>query len=72
VLNQVLISVGDPELTDRAVRRIQEDGNVWLGATTWHGRRLLRVAVSNWSTTEGDIDQTVAAIKDSVHRAKSG
>jgi glutamate/tyrosine decarboxylase-like PLP-dependent enzyme len=72
VLNQVLISVGDPELTDRAVKRIQEDGNVWLGATTWQGRRLLRVAVSNWSTTEGDIDQAVAAIRDSVHRAKAG
>jgi hypothetical protein len=34
----------------------------WLGGTTWHGRRLMRVSVSNHSTTEDDVDRSVAAI----------
>jgi glutamate/tyrosine decarboxylase-like PLP-dependent enzyme len=62
VLNQVLVRVGDAELTDRLERAIQDDGTCWLGATTWRGERLLRVAVSNWSTTETDADHVVETI----------
>ena len=56
VLNQVLVRVGDAELTDRVERAVQDDGTCWLGATTWRGERLLRISVSNWSTSEADID----------------
>jgi glutamate/tyrosine decarboxylase-like PLP-dependent enzyme len=62
VLNQVLVRVGDGRLTDLVERRVQQDGTCWLGATTWRGERLLRISVSNWSTTEVDIDASIAAI----------
>jgi glutamate/tyrosine decarboxylase-like PLP-dependent enzyme len=64
VLNQVLIRVGDAEVTDRLAEWIQDDGRVWLGATTWRGERLLRVSVSNWSTTEADIDLCARVIAE--------
>lgn len=64
VLNQVLIRVGDTELTNAVESRIQQEGVCWLGATTWRGERLLRVSVSNWSTTEDDIDRCVRAINE--------
>jgi glutamate/tyrosine decarboxylase-like PLP-dependent enzyme len=63
VLNQVLVRVGDEELTNLVERRVQEDGTCWLGATTWRGERLLRISVSNWSTGEADVDASVAAIE---------
>ena len=62
VLNQVLVRVGDADLTDRLERAIQDEGTCWLGATTWRGERLLRVAVSNWSTTEADVDLVAATV----------
>jgi glutamate/tyrosine decarboxylase-like PLP-dependent enzyme len=62
VLNQVLVGFGDDARTDRVVEAVQREGTCWLGATTWHGRRLMRVSVSNLSTTAQDIDQSVAAI----------
>jgi glutamate/tyrosine decarboxylase-like PLP-dependent enzyme len=62
VLNQVLVRVGDAELTDRLERALQDEGTLWLGATTWRGERLLRVSVSNWSTTEADVDRCVEVI----------
>jgi glutamate/tyrosine decarboxylase-like PLP-dependent enzyme len=62
VLNQVLVSFGSDERTDRVVEGVQREGTCWLGGTTWRGRRLMRVSVSNWSTTEADVDQSVAAI----------
>jgi glutamate/tyrosine decarboxylase-like PLP-dependent enzyme len=63
VLNQVLVRVGDEELTNRTERAVQEDGTCWLGATTWRGERLLRISVSNWSTGEADVDASVEAIR---------
>jgi glutamate/tyrosine decarboxylase-like PLP-dependent enzyme len=62
VLNQLLVRVGDGDVTDRVERRVQQDGTCWLGATTWRGERLLRISVSNWSTTEADVDLSVDAI----------
>ena len=62
VLNQVLIRVGDEQSTNRMERWLHDDGTLWLGATTWRGERLLRISVSNWSTTEDDIDRCVQAI----------
>jgi glutamate/tyrosine decarboxylase-like PLP-dependent enzyme len=62
VLNQVLVSFGSDERTDRVIAAVQHDGTCWMGGTTWHGRRLMRISVSNWSTTEADVDRSVAAI----------
>jgi glutamate/tyrosine decarboxylase-like PLP-dependent enzyme len=62
VLNQVLVRVGDTDLTEQIERRVQRDGTCWLGATTWRGERLLRISVSNWSTSEADVDLSVQAI----------
>lgn len=62
VLNQVLVGLGDDEHTDRVIDAVQRDGICWLGGTTWRGRRLIRISVSNWSTTEADVDRSVAAI----------
>ncbi|MEW1955253.1 aminotransferase class V-fold PLP-dependent enzyme [Terrabacter sp. NPDC080008] len=62
VLNQVLVNIGDPGLTDSVVQAIQADGTCWVGATTWHGQRLIRVSVSNATTTERDIDVSAEAM----------
>ncbi|MGY6658109.1 pyridoxal phosphate-dependent decarboxylase family protein [Amycolatopsis sp. TRM77291] len=69
VLNQVLVSFGDE--TDRVVEALQRSGECWMGATTWHGMRLMRVSVSNWSTTEADVDRSVAAIEAIRNREAS-
>jgi glutamate/tyrosine decarboxylase-like PLP-dependent enzyme len=63
VLNQVLVAFGDDERTDRVIDAVQREGTCWMGGTTWHGRRYMRIAVSNWSTTEADVDRCVAAIE---------
>lgn len=62
VLNQVLVRFGTDEHTDRVVDAVQADGTCWLGGTTWRGRRYLRISVSNWSTTDADIDASADAV----------
>ena len=63
VLNQVLVSFGDDHRTDRVIDRVQRSGECWMGATTWHGQRLMRISVSSWRTTTDDVDRSVAAIR---------
>ncbi len=63
VLNQVLVGFGDDARTDEIIAAVQRDGTCWLGGTTWRGRRLMRVSVSNHATTEADVDVSVAAIR---------
>ena len=71
VLNQVLVGFGDL-CAHRPDRRGGAAGRTcWLGATTWHDQRLIRISVSNATTTEADIDASAAAIlaaADSVGR----
>ncbi len=62
VLNQVLVRFGDDARTERVIEGVQRDGTCWMGGTVWHGMRLMRISVCNWSTTTDDVDRSVAAI----------
>ena len=63
VLNQVLVRFGDDDATTReVVTRVQRDGTCWLGGTTWHGIAAMRISVSNWATSEEDVERSAAAI----------
>jgi glutamate/tyrosine decarboxylase-like PLP-dependent enzyme len=63
VLNQVLASFGSDDRTDRVIDGVQREGTCWMGGTTWHGRRYMRISVSNWSTSAADVDRSVSAIR---------
>ncbi len=72
VLNQVLVSFGDPETTRAVVAGVQADGTCWCGGTTWHGRTAMRISVSSWATTEADVEASLAAmlrVAESVRNA---
>jgi len=62
VLNQVLVSFGAPDKTQRVIAAIQQDGTCWCGGTVWKGHTAMRISVSNWSTTDSDIELSIAAI----------
>ena len=67
VLNQVLVRFlshdGDHDTKTRAViEGVQAEGTCWLGGSTWHGMGVMRISVSNWQTTEEDVDRSVEAM----------
>ena len=62
VLNQVLVAFGDDETTGRVIAEVQRDGTCWCGGTVWQGRRAMRISVCNWSTTEADVELSLAAM----------
>lgn len=69
VLNQVAVRLGtdlEPKradaLTQRAIVRIQNEGECFVGGALWRGRQIIRVSVIGAGTTETDIDRSVDAI----------
>ena len=57
VLNQVLVRC-DPDV----IARVQGDGTCWLSGTEWNGEHAMRISVSNWRTTDDDVERSAAAI----------
>ena len=71
VLNQLLVSFGDDETTNRVIEGIQADGTCWCGGTVWQGRTAMRISVISWATTEEDVERSLAAILRVADAAKS-
>jgi len=62
VLNQVLVSFGDAEKTNRIIAGIQTDGTCWCGGTIWQGQTAMRISVSSWATTDADVEASLEAM----------
>jgi glutamate/tyrosine decarboxylase-like PLP-dependent enzyme len=73
VLNQVLVGVvpkeGDANAaTAAALRLVQDEQVCWVGGSRWRGMEAMRISVSNWSTTEQDIDRSADSIVRAARR----
>jgi glutamate/tyrosine decarboxylase-like PLP-dependent enzyme len=62
VLNQVLVKFRDDITTSQVIAKVQAEGTCWAGGAFWQGKQAMRISVSNWSTTEEDIDRSADAI----------
>lgn len=62
VLNQVLVSFGEAEKTNRVIAAIQADGTCWCGGTVWQGKTAMRISVSSWATTDEDVERSLEAM----------
>jgi len=62
VLNQVLVSFGDAQTTQRVIKDIQTDGTAWCGCTQWQGQTAMRISVSSWATEESDVEKSLDAM----------
>ena len=62
VLNQVLVSFGEPAETRRVVAAVQDDGTCWCGGTVWQGRTAMRISVCSWATADEDVERSLEAI----------
>ncbi len=62
VINQVLVSFGDADTTNRVIAALQADGTCWCGGTVWQGQTAMRISVSSWATTEEDVERCLAAM----------
>ncbi|MGW1615959.1 pyridoxal phosphate-dependent decarboxylase family protein [Streptomyces sp. NPDC002285] len=69
VFTQVCATFGDDARTDRVVSRLLDEGTAWISGSTWQGHRVMRISVSNWSTTDDDVARTLTAIRHAAAAA---
>jgi glutamate/tyrosine decarboxylase-like PLP-dependent enzyme len=75
VVNDVVftqVSFGTDEATREVATRLLRDGTAWMTPSTWHGQAVLRISVSNWRTTEEDVDRTLAAVRRVLAEVRAG
>lgn len=63
VYTQVCVSFGSDARTQDVTRRMLEDGTAWMSGSRWRGRAVLRISVSNWSTTDADVEDSLEALR---------
>jgi glutamate/tyrosine decarboxylase-like PLP-dependent enzyme len=63
VFSQVSASFGSDERTSAVSGRLLADGTAWMTGSRWHGKAVLRISVSNWSTTDEDVARSLAALR---------
>ncbi len=71
VINQVLVSFGDAETTNKIIAEIQKDGTCWCGGTVWQGKTAMRISISSWATTEEDVEKSLEAMIRIANKIKS-
>jgi glutamate/tyrosine decarboxylase-like PLP-dependent enzyme len=62
VLNQVLVTFGDAQTTNRVIADLQTDGTCWCGGTIWQGQTAMRISVSSWATEDADVERSLDAM----------
>jgi len=69
VFNQVLIACNTDQLTEEVIKLVQEERVCWLGGSQWHGRKVIRISVCSWATTEEDVRLTIASLDKALRTA---
>jgi glutamate/tyrosine decarboxylase-like PLP-dependent enzyme len=63
VFSQVSASFGSDERTRQVTARLMADGTAWMTGSRWHDKAVLRISVSNWSTTDEDVARSLEALR---------
>ena len=63
VFTQVCARSGPTRSPARWPADCSPTGTAWMTPSTWHGQAVLRISVSNWRTSEADVDRTLAAVR---------
>jgi len=66
VFTQVTLWFGSDERTQEVTQRLIAEGAVWMSGSRWRDRAVLRISVSNWSTDEGDVRESLEAVARAI------
>jgi glutamate/tyrosine decarboxylase-like PLP-dependent enzyme len=62
VFNQVIVSPSDDDnITQSILEQIQASGECWAGSSVWKGKKVIRISVCSWVTSDQDISRSAQA-----------
>ena len=71
VFNQVIVSCETDEITDQTISNIQEQRECWVGGSIWNGKKVIRISVCSWTTTEADIERSLKSFEVALNSTRS-
>jgi glutamate/tyrosine decarboxylase-like PLP-dependent enzyme len=72
VFTQVCLAFGEDERTRAVAAALLEDGTTRMSGSRWHDRAIVRISVSNWSTTEDDVRRSLDALRRAAAAVGTG
>lgn len=66
VFNQVIVQCETDEVTERVISKIQDLRECWVGGATWRGKKVIRISVCSWATTEEDVTRSVNSFREAL------
>ena len=66
VFNQVLIHAESDNKTEQLLQRLQSSGKLWLGGSSWLGKKTIRNSICSWATTQEDIDMVIDVYRNII------
>lgn len=72
VLNQVLVRLDDDTQTESLIANVNNSGEMWCSASSWEGRRVMRISVCGHATQAEDIVRVANVIVHSAQQAVLG
>jgi glutamate/tyrosine decarboxylase-like PLP-dependent enzyme len=70
VFNQVLCACATDEDTTKTLELIQESRECWCGGAQYNNRKVIRISVCSWTTTQEDISRSVRAFIKAYNDSK--
>lgn len=59
VFNQVLVACDSDSETEETLKNLQELRQCWCGGSQWFNKKVIRISVCSWATTEEDVTRSV-------------
>lgn len=69
--NQIIVKCESDTVTNKVLSKIQELRECWVGGSTWNGKKVIRISVCSWTTTENDIERSLASFKEAYTSTKN-
>lgn len=70
VFNQVIVQCETDEITVSVMNEIQDMRECWAGGSTWKGRKVIRISVCSWATTDDDVERSVESFRKALKNVK--
>lgn len=66
VFNQVIVRCESDSITEKVLGNVQMLGECWVGGSIWLGKKIIRISVCSWATTENDISKSVKSFEKAL------
>lgn len=71
VFNQVMVKCETDDLTERTIAKIQNHRECWVGGSLWEGKKVIRISICSWATTENDIIKSAKSFTKALKEIKT-